>query len=110
VIRRKSVHREPTVLPSEHIARRTSVEVPLHAEPPHDTTTHHFCERGQIRLGEWAELATVFSRRPITARREHAVAHARMEVDVAVDRRAETVKEGDGGRAWPRSRRGIIST
>jgi hypothetical protein len=33
-----------------------------------------------------------------------------MEVDVAVDRRAETLQEGDGARAWPRSRRGIIST
>jgi hypothetical protein len=33
-----------------------------------------------------------------------------MEVDVAINRRAEPVKEGDSARAWPRSRRGIIST
>jgi len=43
---------DATVLPSEHIARHTSVEVPLYAEPLHDTTTHLLCERGQIRLGE----------------------------------------------------------
>jgi hypothetical protein len=116
------VHREPTVLSSEHIARRISVEEPLHTEPTHDTTAHLLGERGQISLGDRPsrQLSSAGgfafappaegSRRPITVRHEHAVSHTRMEVDVAVDSRAETVQEGDGARAWPRSRRGIIST
>jgi len=33
-----------------------------------------------------------------------------MQMHVVIERRSEAVQEGDGARAWPRSRRGIIST
>jgi hypothetical protein len=46
------VHRKTTVRSSEHVGGRISVEEPLYAEPPHDTTTHLLGERGQIRLGD----------------------------------------------------------
>ena len=68
-------------------------------------------------LGEGCEVRGRDRRRRETLRaaavetlREHAVCHARMEMGVAVDRRAKTMQEGDGARAWPRSRRALIAT
>jgi hypothetical protein len=78
------VHRKPAVLSSEHIARRISVEEPLHTEPTHDTTAHLLGERGQISLVDRPSRQEC--RRPITGRHEDAVGHARMKVHVVIER------------------------
>ena len=65
------IHREPTVLSSDHVGGRSGVEEPLHAEPTHDTTAQLLGERGQIGLGDRAGRQE--RRRPVTGRHEDAV-------------------------------------
>jgi len=62
------VHRKPTVLSSEHVGGRISVEEPLYAEPPHDTTAHLLGERGQISLGPPIDLL-VYSNDDLSVKR-----------------------------------------
>jgi hypothetical protein len=61
------VHRKTTVLSSEHVGGRIGVEVPLHAEPPHDTTAQLLGERGQIRLGDRPSPSPVGTKTPSVA-------------------------------------------
>jgi hypothetical protein len=103
------VNRKTTVLSSEHVGGHVSVEEPLHAEPAHDPASHAFGEGCEVR-GRDRPCREKLCGVAVRTLREHAVGHARMEVDVAIHRRSEPVKEGDGARAWPRSRRDIIST
>jgi hypothetical protein len=103
------VHRKPFVLSSEHVGGSIGVEKPLHPEPPHAPASYAFDEGCEVRSRDRPRREKLRAA-AVGTLREHAVGHARMEVDVALDRRAETVQEGDGAQAWLRRRRGIIST
>jgi len=94
------VHRKTTVLSSEHVGGRISVEEPLYAEPPHDTTAHLLGERGQISLGEKAEPAAIFGGRLARRRaggpspvgtQTPSVARG-SQVHVVIERRSEAVQ------------------
>jgi hypothetical protein len=98
------VQRERTILLSEHIARRISVEEPLHAEPTHDTTAHLLGKCGQIGLGDWPsrqERRRGVAARFGSSRYENAVGDAGVQVHVVIERRSEAVQEGEG--AEPRA-------
>ena len=97
MIRTKSGHREPTVLSSERIAPRISVEEPLHTEPPRDTTAHLLGERGQIGLGDRPSRQQ--RRRPVNGRHEDAIGRARMPMHVVIERRSEAVQKGDAAKS-----------
>jgi hypothetical protein len=70
---------------------------PLHAEPPHDTTADLLGERSQIGLGDRPSRQE--RQRPVNGLRENAVGRARMQMHVAIERRPETVQEGNAAAA-----------
>jgi hypothetical protein len=59
-----------------HVGGRISVEEPLYAEPPHDTTAHLLGERSQISLGDRPSRQERC--RPVTGRHEDAVGRSRL--------------------------------
>jgi hypothetical protein len=69
---------------------RIGVEEPLHAEPPHTPASHAFGESREV--GD-RDRSGRQERDAVTGRQEEAVGDAGVEVDVAVECRAEAVEE-----------------
>jgi hypothetical protein len=92
------VHREPAVLPGEHVGGGRGVEQAGKPEPADHPTTHSLCERGQIGLVDRSGRHK--RRRCVTpcfgsSRHEDAVGDASMQVNMVVERRTEAVQKGD---------------
>jgi len=95
---------KPAVLPGEHVGGRSSVEQARKPEPPDHAATQPLGERGQIGRGKRPgrqELRRGVAACFVGSRHEDAVGHARVEVHMVVERRAEAVQERDG--AEPRA-------
>ncbi len=89
---------EPAVLPGEHVGGGRSLEEASALEPADHAAPHPLRERGQIGQGDWPGRQE--RRRGVTAclvssRHAKTVGHARAQVHVLVERRAEAVEEGD---------------
>jgi hypothetical protein len=88
----------PAVLPDEHVGGGRGVEQASEPEPADHAAADPLGERGQIGLVDRSGRQE--RRRYVSAcfgssRHEDAVGHARVEVHVVVERRAEAVEEGD---------------
>jgi hypothetical protein len=104
VIRTKSVDREPTVIPGEHVGGGRGVEEASEPDPADHAAPDPLGECGQIAWGKRPgrqERRRCVTPCMVSSRHEDAVGHARVEMHVVVERRAEAVEEGNA--AEPRA-------
>jgi hypothetical protein len=89
---------KPAVLPGEHVGGGRRVEQASEPEPADHAAADPLGERGQSVRCNWPgrqERRRCVTPCLVDSRHEDAVGHARVEMHVVVDRRAEAVQEGD---------------
>ncbi len=95
----RRIQREAAMFPAEHVARLRGLEQTAAGEPPQHPSAHWLGDGGhlirrQYRRLEEADLA-------VFAGIEQAIDDAAVQMDVAVQRGAETVYEADGPEPRP---------
>jgi hypothetical protein len=86
------VDREPAVLLGNHVGGGRGVEEASEPEPADHAAAYPLGERGQVCGGDWPgrqERRRCVTPCLVSSRHEDAVGHARVEVDMMVERRAE---------------------